>query len=377
MDRSGYKPFRFDQIAMMVSERVDPTITELETYVGLEHLDSESIHIKRFGKPSDVKGQKLRVYPGDVIFGKRRAYQRKAAVAKFEGICSAHAMVLRANPKVILPELFPFFLHSDQFMHRAIDISVGSLSPTINWKTLRNQEFLLPPKEEQARLAELLWAMDEVVEANQKLFFGIFTFARSFSHHFFFNRNEQTIPLSDVGRWKSGGTPNKKKAEYWNGGIPWVSPKDMKMDVISKTIDTITELGVKAGSKLVPEKSLLMVVRGMILAHTFPVSITGKSMAFNQDMKALIPFSDFHPKILLYFLKFQAQNILALSSQSSHGTKSIPSDVLFSLRFPKLSQETQKYFVSQIEQIEDSYQNGKEMAASSKALLNSLINQIF
>lgn len=129
LDKSGWKTYRFDQIAKSISERVDPNNTDLKIYVGLEHLDAENIHIKRYGTPDDVDGQKLRCYPGDVIFGKRRAYQRKAAVVDFDGFCSAHAMVLRANPSVIHPRLFPFFLHSDNFMYRAIDISVGSLSP--------------------------------------------------------------------------------------------------------------------------------------------------------------------------------------------------------------------------------------------------------
>lgn len=164
LDKSNWQTYRFDQIAKNISERVDPNNTDLQVYIGLEHIDPESIHIKRSGTPDDVDGQKLRFYPGDVIFGRRRAYQRKAAIATTDGFCSAHALVLRANPEVIDPQLFPFFLHSDVFMHRAVDISVGSLSPTINWGTLKHQEFLLPPKKQQAKLAKLLWAMDEVIE---------------------------------------------------------------------------------------------------------------------------------------------------------------------------------------------------------------------
>lgn len=164
LDKSNWKTFRFDQIAHRISEPVDPNTTELDIYIGLEHIDAESIHIKRSGTPEDVSGGKLKCYPGDVIFGKRRAYQRKAAIVDFEGICSAHAFVFRAIPEVIIPELFIFFLHSDLFMHRAVDISVGGLSPTINWGQLKEQEFLLPPKDQQAKLAELLWAMDDVIE---------------------------------------------------------------------------------------------------------------------------------------------------------------------------------------------------------------------
>ena len=164
LDKSGWQTYRFDEIASKISQGVDPKTTDIEQYIGLEHLDKESLHIRRVGSKSEVKGQKLKCFPGDVIFGKRRAYQRKAAVVTEEAICSAHAFVLRANSEIIDPALFPFFLHSDQFMHRAVDISVGGLSPTINWGTLKSQEFLLPPKEQQGELAELLWGMDDVVE---------------------------------------------------------------------------------------------------------------------------------------------------------------------------------------------------------------------
>jgi restriction endonuclease S subunit len=160
----GWRMARFDDIGMMVNDRVDPSNTDAEVYVGLEHLDSDSLTLRRWGTPSDVIGDKLRFQKGDIIFGRRRAYQRKLAVAEFDGICSAHAMVVRAKTDAVDPGFLPFLMQSDLFMQRAIDISVGSLSPTINWKTLRIQEFPLPPKEEQRRIADLLWAADEAVE---------------------------------------------------------------------------------------------------------------------------------------------------------------------------------------------------------------------
>ncbi len=119
-----------------------------------------------FGKGSDVIGTKLGFRKGDVIFGRRRAYQRKLAVAEVDGICSAHAMVARAKPKVVLPEFLPFLMMSDKFMNRAVDISVGSLSPTINWTTLKLEEFDLPPLDQQRRIAEILWAVDENIQAS-------------------------------------------------------------------------------------------------------------------------------------------------------------------------------------------------------------------
>lgn len=165
--KPGWKVWRFDQIATNVNERVDnPSESGMEHYVGLEHLDSDSLKIRRWGSPDDVEATKLVFRKGDIIFGRRRAYQRKLGVAEFDGICSAHAMVLRAKPDVVLPEFLPFFMQSDVFMNRAVEISVGSLSPTINWKTMAVQEFALPPIDEQARLLKLLACARESAESS-------------------------------------------------------------------------------------------------------------------------------------------------------------------------------------------------------------------
>jgi len=163
-NRKNWSRVRFDDIVENVNERVEPSTAAEAIYVGLDDLDSGSLHIRRWGKGSDVIGTKLGFRKGDVIFGRRRAYQRKLAVAEVDGICSAHAMVARAKPKVILPEFLPFLMMSDKFMNRAVDISVGSLSPTINWTTLKLEEFDLPPLDQQRRIAEILWAVDAVLQ---------------------------------------------------------------------------------------------------------------------------------------------------------------------------------------------------------------------
>ena len=168
IDKTGWKKWRFDEFAQNISERVEPSQTDMDVYVGLEHIDPDTLHLSRHGHPSDVEGTKLRFYKGDIIFGRRRAYQRKTALATTDGICSAHAMVLRAKEDVVDPSFFPFLFHSKQFIDMAITISVGGLSPTINWKDISKQEFLLPPRSEQKRLAELLWAADEMIEKEKK-----------------------------------------------------------------------------------------------------------------------------------------------------------------------------------------------------------------
>ena len=161
----GWKVWRFDQIAVNVADRVEPCDADVDYYVGLEHLDSDSLKIRRWGEPSDVEATKLLFREGDIIFGRRRVYQRKLAVAEFDGICSAHAMVLRPKTDVVLPEFLPFFMQSDLFMNRALEISVGSLSPTINWRTIARQELALPPLAEQQRIVRLLLSLEHLHES--------------------------------------------------------------------------------------------------------------------------------------------------------------------------------------------------------------------
>jgi len=161
LDRSSWRKLRFDQIAENIRDTVRPSPRDSATYVGLEHMDSGSLHIRRWGSEADLKGQKLGVRQGDILFARRNAYLRRVAIAPHDGLFSAHGMVLRARLAAVLPEFLPFLMKSDHFMNRAVKISVGSLSPTINWTSLQQEEFELPPLDHQRRIAQILWAADE------------------------------------------------------------------------------------------------------------------------------------------------------------------------------------------------------------------------
>lgn len=207
--KDEWKIVKFGELARNISERVDPLTTDLDVYVGLEHLDPQSLRITRRGVPADVKGQKLRVRPGQIIFGKRRAYQKKVAVADFDGICSAHAMVLEPVPGKIIPELLPFFMQSDMFMDRAVAISEGSLSPTIKWKTLANQEFPMPPIERQKEILEVTKTLEKCMIRNEKsveqcLHLKQITISKHYAAKDLKGKNAKKIQLKDVFEIVSG-----------------------------------------------------------------------------------------------------------------------------------------------------------------------------
>lgn len=148
--------YRFDQIAENSTAKKKPEESDRGRYVGLEHLDPGTLEVTRWGAEVTPKGDKLLMKKGDVLFGRRRAYQKKVGIAPFGGIFSAHGMVLRPKADVVDPMFFPFFISSDIFLDEAIRVSVGSLSPTANWKDLRTLEFDLPSPGKQRELAGIL-----------------------------------------------------------------------------------------------------------------------------------------------------------------------------------------------------------------------------
>lgn len=136
--------------------------------VGLEHLIPEEITLTAWEEDKENTFTKM-FRKGNVLFGRRRAYLKKAAVAPFDGICSGDITVIEAIPGKILPELLPFIIQNDALFDFAVGKSAGSLSPRVKWEHLKNYEFELPSMEKQRELAKLLWAMDDTRKAYQKL----------------------------------------------------------------------------------------------------------------------------------------------------------------------------------------------------------------
>ena len=136
--------------------------------VGLEHLESDCINLLRWDE--NVENTFSKVFrKGNVLFGRRRAYLRKAAVAPFDGICSGDITVIEADESKILPELLPFVIQNQSLFDYAVEKSAGSLSPRVKWEHLRNYEFNLPEMEKQRELSALLWSIENTKSAYSRL----------------------------------------------------------------------------------------------------------------------------------------------------------------------------------------------------------------
>lgn len=230
--------YRFDKIAFNSTAKKTPTESDKEHYIGLEHIDSECLEITRWGSDVAPIGEKLIMKKGDVLFGKRRAYQRKLAIAPFDGIFSAHGMVLRPNEEVVDKNYFPFFMSSDLFMERAVQISVGGLSPTINWKDLREQEFSLPSLAEQKVLSDKLWAAYRLKESYKKLLTATEEMVKSQFIEMFGN------PVTNPKGWKTSKikdvAPESPSKESVDGRV-WLLNLDMIESNTGKVIEKVYE----------------------------------------------------------------------------------------------------------------------------------------
>jgi type I restriction enzyme S subunit len=254
--------YKFKDIAVNSTLKKKPTEADKDTYLGLEHLDSGSLTVTRFGSEVAPIGEKLIMKKGDVLFGKRRAYQKKVAIAPFDGIFSAHGMVLRPQTDVVIENFFPLFVASDYFLEAAIKISVGSLSPTINWGTLKELEFNLPSLDEQRMLAEVLWSMIDTKNAYKRLIFMTEQLVKSRFVEMFGDpvRNEKwwtTKPIKDFATVKIGPFGSLLHAgDYIENGVPLVNPShivdgeiviDLKLTLTTKKFSEMSAYALQAG----------------------------------------------------------------------------------------------------------------------------------
>jgi restriction endonuclease S subunit len=169
-DRTKWQHVRFGEAVENVNDtESNPAEAGLERFIGLEHLEPGSLHIQAWGNVAEGTTFTRRCRPGQVLFGKRRAYQRKVAVAEFDAVVSGDIYVLAPKGDRLLPELLPFLCLSERFFQHAVGTSAGSLSPRTNWSSLANFEFDVPPLDQQRRIAEILWAVDEAAQSSKLL----------------------------------------------------------------------------------------------------------------------------------------------------------------------------------------------------------------
>jgi restriction endonuclease S subunit len=187
----------------------------------------------------------------------------------------------------------------------------------------------------------------------------------------------EVVPLSAICSFLSGGTPSKQNPDFWQGTIPWVSPKDMKKPRLCDAQDHISEEALESGSKLAPVGSVLIVVRGMILAKTVPVALAEVPMAINQDMKAIVPNARLDSSYLLYAVENYRGNLFRKVGRSGHGTATLMAHEVASMKIPLPNLEIQAAISNAIQASENKIKLAEFRVDLARSMFRSLLHELF
>ena len=322
--------------------------------VGLEHLIPEEITLTAWDEGGENTFSKM-FRKGNVLFGRRRAYLKKAAVAPFDGICSGDITVIEAKPDRILPELLPFIIQNDDLFDFAVGKSAGSLSPRVKWEHLKNYEFELPDMEKQKELAELLWAMDNTKKSYQKLIAATDELVKSqFMEQFGSREKGCYCTLEECCVSVTGGsTPSMKREDYYGGDVPFIKSGDVKADYVSSGALWLTQRALdETTARYVPTGTVIVVTRSGILKHNLPVAITENPVVINQDLKAFEPKPEFLPQYLAWAIR--SKEDVLLSKTRAMTVDNIESRELYEIPVMIVNIEEQEQFAAFVRQSDKS-----------------------
>jgi type I restriction enzyme S subunit len=285
---------------------------------------------------------------------------------------------IRGERNALTLYLYFWFKHIEPWLSEQGE---GSTFTAIGKERIESISVPLPPLPAQERIVQILQKADEIrrkrkeaLELADKILPAIF--------HETFERRESkwpAKPLKDVVTTRSGGTPSRRRAEYWDGPIPWVSPSDMKVAEIHDSEEHISDQAVsESTTNLVDPGTILVVVRSGILAHTFPVAIARTAVAFNQDIRALIPKAEMLvPEYLLWALKARAPHVLMSAVKRGSTVHSVDSSRFFDMTIPVPPLPVQRTFVNQVEQLVATSQRLALFNMDGEALFSALLSQAF
>ena len=303
---------------------------------------------------------------GDVLFTKDSETPEEIGIPAYvvddmPGVlCGYHLGLARPQKAIVDGAFLAESLTSSESRKEFARIANGVTRFGLTLDATKTLPILLPPLPEQRAIAAVLDSIDDAIEGAEAVIDATERLRDALLHDLLTRglpgqhtewrdvpglgtipADWEVVRLGDVGEWYSGGTPSKSRPDYWSGSLPWVSPKDMKVRELRTLADYISEEGARAGSRTVPPETVLVVVRGMILAKSFPLAITRVQCAFNQDMRALICGDGFDAEYVLSALEWRRPVLLNLPTPSTHGTMRVVSEDLYNVNIPVPSLQEQ------------------------------------
>lgn len=375
--KPGWKMVKFgDVVANANLVERNPEENGITRIVGLEHIDPENLHIHRWNNISEGTSFTRKFVPGQTLFGKRRAYQRKVAYAEFTGICSGDILTFEPKDRnILLPELLPFICQSDAFFSYALDTSAGSLSPRTSWTALKNFSFPLPPREEQKRLAELLWAADDVVNkfsfCKEQLSKFIAIYIENVKNKYP-NISWKIKKLGDIAKVERGKFSHRPRnlPQFYGGPYPFAQTGDIRKSngEITKFEYTLTDEGVKY-SKSFPAGTILITIAAVIGA----TAITTRETWATDSVVGIIPQKNIDTYFLEYILRTK-RNYLENIAATQTAQKNINLQILRPLEIIIPPMEIQKIIVKEIDNFKNKLLDIDSHIYRYHTLINALSN---
>lgn len=377
LDKSSWRRITFGEVVRNVNETVKDAIAAgIDRVIAMEHMEPGELKIERWGDIADGTTFTRRVRPGQTLFGKRRAYQRKVAYAEFEAICSGDIYTFEADETRMLGEFLPFLVQSDRFFAHALDTSAGSLSPRTNWRDLANFEFDLPPLDEQKRIADLLWALERHRTA-LKTQHGLLTETEAETRVRVFQRAAQehgTVSVSDVATIAAGAAFPHKFQGSTEGDYPFLKVSDLgDSDYVSDAVNWVsTESVSRMRAKVWPKGTVIFPKVGAALLSERR-RILAVDGCFDNNLMGLVPGPTVSAPFLLSFMK-----TVMLSRLAQVGViPSINNGHIHSLQIPRLDRAAQDILLDRVESDSKAMNASHGTNRAVTALRTSILVEIF
>ena len=370
----GWTRVKFGDIARNVNENSrDLAADVLDRVVGLDHLDPGSLRLTRWDDHADLPDGTTftrKFEPGQVLFGKRRAYQRKVAVPDFEGVCSGDILVFEPADERLLTEFLPYLVQSDGFFDHALGTSAGSLSPRTKWAELAKYEFALPPIDEQRRIVETLAAVEELESSYLEVrdsshAVGSALLKRSAST----SLTERVEDL--VTEIRAGSTPRRSEPGYYEGTIPWLKSGEVDSGRISHTAECVTD-------RALAETPIWLMPVGTVVVAMYgdgktagSVGILETPMVCNQAVLGLVADrTRVLPDYLYWVLRRQKEALRNQRAGSSQGN--LNKEIVGNFRIPVPPISDQEQLLAEVSRVEDLTQSAELAREAMKVLGASL-----
>lgn len=310
------------------SLRPDDTIWHL----GLDQIESHTgVVLAKQRKPFSAAGTSTFYFDERyVLYSKLRPYLNKVVVPDEPGIATTELIPLQPLPNLVTRKFLAYYLRSPVFLAYASQYVTGAKMPRVILDRFWAHELPVPSISEQNRIVEILDQADrlrglcaDAYSKTDRIFPALF--AQLLGAPGSWTNDPRSRRLKDLVKFVSGATPSKRVPRYWNGNIPWISPKDVKQDFLSESQDHVSSAALQdTRLTLVEAGTPVIVVRGMILARDVPVALTQCAATINQDMKALVPTTSRVSGAFLWASLMLAKTYLrTLVRTSAHGTRKL------------------------------------------------------